>query len=246
MMFNAAVIKTEIVQWIKNYFNENGKGCCAVIGISGGKDSSVTAALCAQALGADRVYGVLMPKGEQWDISVSRELIQFLGIKHCEININDPATALLAAVQGNGFAINKIAEINTPARIRMATLYAVSAIVNGRVANTCNLSEDWVGYSTKFGDSAGDFSPLSRLTVTEVKAVGRELGLPEKFIEKIPEDGLSGLSDEENLGFTYETLDKYIREGVCEDEKIREKIDRLHRLNLHKITPMPCYQGLPA
>jgi NAD+ synthase len=243
MMFNAAVIKTEIVQWIKNYFNENGKGCCAVVGISGGKDSSVTAALCAQALGADRVYGVLMPKGEQWDISVSRELVQFLGVKYCEININDAITALLAAVQGKGFTLNKVAEINTPARIRMATLYAVSAIVNGRVANTCNLSEDWVGYSTKFGDSAGDFSPLSRLTVTEVKTVGRELGLPEKFIEKLPEDGLSGLSDEENLGFSYETLDKYIREGVCADEKTREKIDRLHRLNLHKITPMPYYQA---
>jgi NAD+ synthase len=243
MTFNAAKIKNEIVQWIKGYFNENGKGCCAVIGISGGKDSSVTAALCTEALGADRVYGVLMPKAEQWDISVSRELVQFLGIKHCEININDAVTALLAAVQGKGFTLNKIAEINTPARIRMATLYAVSAIVNGRVANTCNLSEDWVGYSTKFGDSAGDFSPLSRLTVTEIKAVGRELGLPEKFIEKIPEDGLSGLSDEENLGFAYETLDKYIREGVCENETIREKIDRLHRLNLHKIMPMPCYQG---
>ena len=241
MTFNAAKIKCEIIQWIKGYFNENGKDCSAVVGISGGKDSSVTAALCKEALGAERVYGVLMPRGEQWDIPVSRELVQFLGIKHYEININDPVISLLAAVNGTGLTVNKAASVNTPARIRMATLYAVSAIVNGRVANTCNLSEDWVGYSTKFGDSAGDFSPLSRLTVTEVRAVGRELGLPAKIIDKVPEDGLSGLSDEENLGFSYEVLDRYIREGVCEDEKIKEKIDMLHRLNLHKITLMPGY-----
>jgi NAD+ synthase len=243
MTFNAGKIKDEIIQWIKNYFTENGKDCCAVVGISGGKDSSVTAALCKEALGAEKVYGVLMPRGEQWDIPVSRELVHFLGIKHYEINIGDAVGSLLAAVNGIGLTVSKAAAVNTPARIRMATLYAVSAIVNGRVANTCNLSEDWVGYSTKFGDGAGDFSLLSRLTVTEVKAVGRKLGLPAKFIDKMPEDGLSGLSDEENLGFSYAVLDKYIREGICEDAEIREKIDRLHRLNLHKITPMPSYEN---
>ena len=140
--------------------------------------------------------------------------------------------------------MNTVAEFNTPARIRMAALYAVSGIVGGRVANTGNLSEDWVGYSTKFGDAAGDFSPLADLTVSEVKDVGRELGLSSRFIDKTPIDGLCGKTDEDNLGFTYEILDKYIREGVCEDLAVKEKIDNLHELNLHKSSPMPTFVTL--
>jgi len=124
----------------------------------------------------------------------------------------------------------------------MTTLYAVSGIVGGRVVNTCNLSEDWVGYSTKFGDSAGDFSPLSDLTVTEVKAVGRELGLAPEFIDKVPIDGLCGKTDEDNLGFTYAVLDRYIREGICEDIKVKERIDRLHSISRHKVTPIPSFK----
>ena len=238
-MFNAAKTKEALIKWIRGYFEENGKDCNAVVGVSGGKDSSVTAALCAQALGKDRVYGVMMPQGRQHDIAYSQELVTFLGIKHLTINIKDCVSALLDEINGCGISAGRHAVINTPARIRMTTLYAVSAAVNGRVANTCNLSEDWVGYSTKYGDSAGDFSPLCKLTVTEVKALGGELGLPVKFIEKTPEDGLSGLSDEENLGFSYPVLDKYIREGVCEDAAIREKIDKLRQNNLHKLTLMP-------
>ena len=242
-MFEAPRIKDEIIQWIRDYFNENGRDCCAVIGISGGKDSSIVAALCSAALGADRVYGVLMPRGIQGDINISRDLITHLGIKHLVININDTMDSLSESIQKSGLTVNRQVVINTPARIRLAVLYAVAAIVNGRVANTCNLSEDWVGYSTKFGDSAGDFSPLSRLTVTEVKAVGRELGLPSKFIDKVPEDGLSGLTDEDNLGFSYAVLDRYIRNGVCEDKAVKETIDRLHRANLHKLALMPCYEA---
>ncbi|MDR0290184.1 MAG: NAD(+) synthase [Treponema sp.] len=238
-MFDAKKAKTEIVQWVRNYFDENGKGCRAVIGISGGKDSAVTAALCVEALGKDRVYGVLMPQGQQKDIDVSHEVVKHLGIAHCVINIKPAVDALYASIKEGGETLNEMATINTPARIRMATLYAVSAIVNGRVANTCNLSEDWVGYSTKFGDSAGDFSPLSHITVTEVKAVGRELGLPSKFTDKIPEDGLSGLTDEAKLGFTYDVLDRYIREGICEDAATKERIDTLYKFNLHKMKPMP-------
>jgi NAD+ synthase len=240
-MFDAEKTKNEIIEWIRGYFEQNGKNCNAVAGISGGKDSSVTAALCVKALGADRVYGVLMPQGEQYDIGYSLELVSVLGIKHFVININDSVNALLASIKESALSLNRQAVINIPARVRMTTLYAVSAAINGRVANTCNLSEDWVGYSTKYGDSAGDFSPLSRLTVTEVKALGRELALPSKFIEKVPEDGLSGLSDEENLGFTYEALDGYIREGVCEDAAVKEKIDRLQKNNLHKLALMPYY-----
>jgi NAD+ synthase len=232
----------KIVQWIRDFFEKNGKDCCAVIGISGGKDSAVTAALCARALGADRVFGVLMPRGQQWDIANARALVDFLKIKHCVINIQAPCDAVFKSIQEGGLTVNDQAAINTPARVRMTTLYAVAAIMGGFAANTCNLSEDWVGYSTKFGDSAGDFSPLANLTVTEVKALGRELGLPAQFVDKVPEDGLSGKTDEEKLGFTYAVLDKYIREGVCEDAATKEKIDRMHQANLHKISLMPCYK----
>jgi len=241
-MFDAVKTKDAIIQWIRGYFQDNGPDCNAVVGISGGKDSSVAAALCAQALGARRVFGVLMPQGEQHDISFSHELVDHLGIKSLVINIKDGVDAVQASFNGKDVSLNRQAIINIPARLRMTTLYAVSAAVNGRVVNTCNLSEDYVGYATKFGDGAGDFSPLSQLTVTEVKAVGRELNLPSKLVDKLPEDGLSGLSDEENLGFSYDVLDKYIREGICEDAAVKEKIDKLHKMNLHKLTLMPSFK----
>ncbi|MDR1893037.1 MAG: NAD(+) synthase [Oscillospiraceae bacterium] len=242
-MFDAKTTKTRLVDWIRAYFEKNGDDrTFAVVGLSGGKDSSVTATLCCKALGKERVFGVLMPRGIQPDIDMALSLAAHLSIRHEVINIGDAADALLGAItkifpENNGGAV-----INTPARIRMATLYAVSACIGGRVANTCNLSEDWVGYATKFGDGAGDFSPLSHLTVTEVKALGRELGLPAKFVDKVPIDGLCGKTDEENLGFTYDTLDRYIREGVCEDEAVRQKIDTMHKYNLHKLTLMPSFE----
>ena len=241
-MFNAEKIKDEIINWIRNYFDKNGPDCKAVIGISGGKDSSIVAALCVQAIGADRVFGVLMPQGHQHDINFSNELVSHLGIKSIVVNINDSVETTLSEIGKSGLEINKNAKVNTPARIRMTVLYAVSAIINGRVANTGNLSEDYIGYSTKYGDSAGDFSPLARLTVAEVKAVGRELSLPAKLIDKLPEDGLTGLSDEDNLGFSYDVLDKYLREGICEDSIIKEKIDKLHKINKHKLELIPCYE----
>jgi NAD+ synthase len=236
-MFDAQRVKNDIIAWIKKNFD-----CKAVIGISGGKDSSVAAALCVEALGKENVYGVLMPQGEQHDIDFSLELAAFLQIPHIVINIKDSVDAVLKTMRESGVELSRQALINTPARIRMTVLYAISADINGRVVNTCNLSEDWVGYSTKYGDSAGDFSPLSRLVVSEVKELGYSLGLPPKFIEKVPEDGLSGLSDEQNLGFTYAVLDRYIREGVCEDAVIKAKIDKLHEMNLHKLTLMPYYE----
>jgi len=241
-MFNAEKTKDEMIIWSRDYCEKNGPDCSAVIGISGGKDSSIVAALCAQALGARRVFGVLMPQGEQHDISFSYDLVNHLGIKHILVNIKDSVDALISGIEKTELRANNQAIVNTPARIRMTVLYAVSAIVNGRVANTCNLSEDYVGYSTKYGDLAGDFSPMAMLTVTEVKAIGRELSLPVKLIDKLPEDGLSGLSDEDNLGFTYDVLDRYIREGICEDLKLKEKIDKLHRINRHKFELMPCYK----
>lgn len=240
--FDAAKTKDEIVEWIRNYFRKNGPDCNAVIGISGGKDSSIVAALCCEALGNGRVIGVLMPQGAQSDIDVARELIAHLGIKSFEINIAETVNALLAKGRIAGLCDSKQARVNLPARIRMATLFMVSQSMNGRVANTCNYSEDYVGWATLFGDGAGQFSPLGKLTVTEVKAVGRELGLPEKFIEKAPTDGLTGKTDEDNFGFTYDFLDKYIRTGdFGGDTATAAKIDRMHETNLFKDLPMPTY-----
>ena len=209
-MFDAKRVKDEIVEWITTWFEENGNGCKAVVGVSGGKDSSVVAALCVAALGKDRVIGVLMPNGEQSDIKYSHMLCDHLGIKNYTVNVGPAINGVLDSIHENAtdIEVTEQTTTNLPARIRMATLYAVSQSVNGRVANTCNLSEDWVGYSTKFGDAAGDFSPLSRLTVSEVKAIGRELGLPAELVDKTPSDGLCGKTDEMNLGFSYDVLDK--------------------------------------
>lgn len=252
----------KLINWIRETVGD----CTVVIGISGGKDSSVTAALCVKALGKDKVFGVLMPDGEQKDIDKSLELCEHLDIEFTTVNIGKVTEELREALfQTTGkykmsdetnfkfcktsktltgpYKFNDVYETNTPARIRMTTLYGVAAILgNARVANTCNLSEDWVGYSTKYGDSAGDFSPLANLTVHEVKALGYELGLPKDLIEKVPSDGMSGKSDEEKLGFTYEELDTYIRTGVIENLEHKEKIDRMHKANLHKIRLMPKFE----
>lgn len=238
--FNAAEVKDRCVEWIREFFDKNGKDCNAVVGISGGKDSSIVAALCVEALGRERVIGVLMPCGKQEDIAMARKLVSHLEIKNYELNIKNAVDGILGEMAE--IEVTKQTATNLPARIRMAALYAVSQSMNGRVANTCNLSEDWVGYSTRYGDGAGDFSPLSGLTVTEAKAIGRELGLPEDLIEKIPIDGLSGKTDEENLGFSYAVLDRYIREGICENEELREKIDDLHQKNIFKLELMPSFQ----
>lgn len=238
--FDVVDVKNRCVAWIQEFFEKNGPDCNAVVGISGGKDSSVVAALCVEALGKDRVIGVLMPCGEQADIDMARKLVNFLGIKNYEVNVKAAVEGVLGSI--TDLELTSQARTNLPPRIRMATLYAVSQSVNGRVANTCNLSEDWVGYSTRYGDAAGDFSPLCNLTVAEVKAIGRELGLPEDLVEKVPIDGLCGKTDEENLGFTYAMLDKYIREGVCEDTAIKERIDTLHERNLFKLQLMPSFR----
>jgi len=240
-MFDAVKVKEACLEWIRAFFRENGPGCNAVVGISGGKDSSVVAALCAEALGRDRVIGVLMPQGEQPDIDMSRLLVEHLGIRSMEVDIGPAVEALLAALPED-LEVSRQTRINVPPRVRMATLYAIGQSCNGRVANTCNLSEDYVGYSTRYGDAAGDFSPLSRLTVTEVKALGRALGLPDVLVEKVPTDGLSGKTDEENLGFTYGELDRYIRTGEIADLQKKEIIDRKHRMNLFKLQLMPVFE----
>ncbi len=240
-MFDAMKVKTDCVEWIRAFFEENGKGCNAVVGISGGKDSSIAAALCVEALGKDRVIGVLMPQGEQHDIDMAHLLVNHLGIKHYVVNIKETVDSLLSALP-NELDLSVQAKTNLPPRIRMSTLYAVSQSVNGRVVNTCNLSEDWVGYSTRYGDAAGDFSPMSHLTVTEVKEIGYLLGLPKELVDKTPIDGLCGKTDEENLGFTYAELDVYIRTGVIKDAKKKALIDKKHVANLFKLQLMPSFK----
>ena len=250
----------DIVNWIREYFKENGPTCSAVIGISGGKDSSVTAALLKEALGKDRVVGVLMPDGVQSDLDDALLLVKTLGIPYTICNIGEVTAAMKAMLSGNDelakitgqsapdaetgrWTIARDAVINMPPRIRMTTLYAVGQMLpnGGRVVNTCNLSEDYVGYSTKYGDAAGDFSPLAMFLVDEVLQIGAELGLPERLLYKAPSDGLSGMTDEDKLGFTYAALADYINTGVCEDEAVKANIDRRHRLNLHKLRLMPKY-----
>lgn len=241
--FDVKRVTEECVQWIKRWFDNNGKDCKAVVGISGGKDSSVVAALCVKALGKDRVFGVLMPNGEQSDIDYSRKLVDELGIESCTINIFSACNALKHVIKP---ALNdhwsEQTSINMPPRVRMTVLYAVAQTINGRVANTCNLSESHVGYATLYGDQAGSFSPLDLLTATEVVAIGRELGLSDELTGKVPTDGLCGKTDEDNLGFSYAELDKYLRTGIIEDLDHKERIDTLYKSNRFKLRLM----GIPT
>lgn len=267
---NVKKVKEDLIKWIQ----ETVGNCTVVIGISGGVDSSVTAAICVEALGKDKVFGVLMPDGEQHDIDMSYKVCNHLGIPYIVVNIGGATNALRKAIyqhtdnvnfpsdfvydyEDNG-RYNDMYETNTPARVRMTVLYGIAALLgNARVANTCNLSEDWVGYSTKFGDNAGDFSPLANLTKTEVRLLGKELLLPKDANDKEAIDGMSKklladgtihyITDEEKLGFTYAELDKYIRTNLIDNLEHKEKIDRMHKMNLHKVNPMPKfeYEGSP-
>lgn len=249
MLKDAEATKKALIQWIRDYFQQNGPQCSAVVGISGGKDSTIVAALCKEALGADRVVGVLMPNGVQSDIDDARAVVKHLDIPYVVVNIGESYKALTSAiVKGEHFSsvtkrteLSRDALINMPPRLRMATLYAIGQnLPNGaRIANTCNGSEDYVGYSTKFGDSAGDFSPLAHLVVEEVRQIGRLLDIPAYLVDKIPSDGLSGQSDEDKLGFTYAVLDRYIRSGDIDDIETKERIDYLNRINRHKLELMP-------
>lgn len=234
--------KDEIVQWIRNYFRDNGPGRSAVIGISGGKDSTIAAALCVEALGKESVIGVLMPNGIQSDIQDSYKVVESLGINYHVVNIGDTVFALTGQLKSI-IHVSEQTRVNMPARIRMTTLYAIAQSLpnGGRVVNTCNRSEDFVGYSTKFGDSAGDFSPLANLMVHEVIQIGHELPIPVELVDKTPSDGLCGKTDEDNLGFTYAQLDDYITHGTCGIMSIDNKIEVMHRQNLHKLQPMPYF-----
>ena len=240
--FDAKKTKDEIVTWIRNYFRKNGSDCIAVVGMSSGKDSTIVAALCCEALGKDRVFGVIMPNDTMSDSDIAVEICEYLDIDYMDINIGEAYDSLTNELAANDIKLSSNAATNLPARLRMATLFMVAQSVNGRVANTCNFSEDYIGWATLFGDGAGQFSPLGKLTVTEVKQIGYELGLPKKFIEKTPADGLTDKSDEDNFGFTYQFLDRYIRTGdFGNDTATAARIDKMHDANTFKLLPMPMY-----
>jgi NAD+ synthase len=252
-MFDAVKVKNDCVQWIRDWFENNGPDCNAVIGISGGKDSSVVAALCCEAIGKDRVIGVLMPNGKQSDIEDSIELVEHLGIPFTQVNILDGYNGIIKNIdnmyiqqpdgsrRGSFINISEQTKINLPPRIHMATLYAISQSVNGRVVGTDNASEAYIGYSTRWGDNVADLMPILNFTSDEVVAIGDVLGLPYELVHKTPSDGLCGKTDEDNFGFTYEELNKYIRIGVCEDETVKAKIDYLHHKNRFKLQPIPSF-----
>jgi len=248
--FNEDKVKDDLAQWIRDYFNKNGMNSKAVIGISGGKDSTIVTGLCVEALGADRVFGVLMPQGCQWDLHVAELVCKYFGIKNITINIYDAVNEIYRQVSNKLLStdddnfLNSVVTNNTPARIRMTTLYAISAQINGRVANTCNLSENYLGWNTKYGDDAGDFSPLASLTNNEVVRIGMALGIDYDLIFKKPEDGLTGRTDEENFRFTYSELDKYLRGGEINPDVVA-KIQIMHNDGIHKMTKMPYFPYNP-
>ena len=238
--FDVEKVTKDCIQWIKNWFEKNGPGCNAVIGISGGKDSTIVTKLCVEALGADRVIGVMMPNGVQKDISDSIKVCKLLGIKNYTINIENSVNAILKEMNESGIEITEQTRTNLPARIRMSTLYAVSQSNNGRVLNTCNYSENYVSWETKFGDGAGDLSPLGYLTVREVLAIGDYLGLPSDLVHKTPIDGLntnadgSYVTDEQGLGFSYDELDDYLLDDVKPSPEKLERIEKLHERGIAK------------
>lgn len=248
--FDAVKVKNDCVEWIRDWFAHNGSGCNAIIGISGGKDSSVVAALCVEALGKDRVVGILMPNGVQNDITDSFKIVEFLDIKYATIDINSTFKSVLnhliyltpSTTNMKHILPTEQAITNLPPRIRMATLYAVSQSLNGRVVGTDNASEAYIGYSTRWGDNVADLMPILHFTSEEVVAIGDACGLPYELTHKTPSDGLCGKTDEDNFGFTYAVLNKYIRTGICDDKSIKEKIDKMHEKNLFKLEPIPVFK----
>lgn len=247
--FNAAVEADRVVTWIREYMAKYGPNSPIVIGISGGKDSAAVAAASVAAVGSDRVVGILMPLGTQKDIQVAEDCCRFLKIKRMNYNIgslyNDSWNRLRATGFRDFAQPNDIVKFNHPARIRMMILYLIANQIGGRVANTCNMSESYVGYDTKWGDQCGDFSPFQNYTASEIIQMGIAMGMPEKAMKKAPADGMCGQTDEDRWGFSYEILDAYLR-GAEIDPTIAAKIEEMHRRALHKlIITMPSCPHFP-
>lgn len=235
-VFDAELEIQYMITEIKKYFVQNGgETTKAIIGISGGKDSTIAAALLVRALGAENVFGVLMPCGEQADIADSYKVVEYLHIPHVEVNIGQAMEQLTEAIPGGLFGKNEVYYTNTPARLRMTTLYGIAALVGGRVIHTGNASEAYLGYTTKFGDMAGDFSIFHDFYVREILAIGDALNIPAELVHKAPGDGMSGKTDEDNFGFTYEVLDAYLLDNETPSYEVLRRIEERHKRNAHKM-----------
>lgn len=237
--FDVELATEECIKWIQNWFQSNGPDHLAVVGISGGIDSAVVAALCVEALGRDRVVGVLLPNRQQKDIQDAETIVKYLKIKSYTFNIKYPVNDIKSLLVEQDCPLSEQAITNLPARVRMVMLYAVAQSIKGHVINTCNMSETYVGYDTLWGDSTGAMSPLAYLTKTEVREIAYYLNkpkykIPSYIISKAPQDGLCGKTDEVSFGFTYKVLDNYLRTGICEDKEVQEKIDSMHKASQFK------------
>ena len=239
--FDAKQTAEKLVKWLKDYFDNNGQPINAVVGCSGGNDSTVVLAALTKAIGPDRIYAILMPNGEQADIDDSYKICEYLGLKPHVCNIQDAYNGVVGSVSGE-FEPTGQMKINLAPVLRMTTLKAISQCVNGRFTCNGNASEAYIGWFTIDGDDRGSVKPLINMTVTEVIQVGEALGLPDWMIHKTPTDGLCGQTDEDKFGFTYEVLDKYIRTGEIDDLEIKAKIDDMHKKNAFKLKPMPSFE----
>lgn len=239
--FDAKQTAEKLVKWLKDYFDNNGQPINAVVGCSGGKDSTVVLAALTKAIGPDRIYAILMPNGEQADIDDSYKICEYLGLKPHVCNIQNAYNGVVGSVSGEFEPTNQM-RINLAPVLRMTTLKAISQCVNGRFTCNGNASEAYIGWFTIDGDDRGSVKPLINMTVTEVIQVGEALGLPDWMIHKTPTDGLCGQTDEDKFGFTYEVLDKYIRTGEIDDLEVKAKIDDMHKRNAFKLKPMPSFE----
>lgn len=241
--FDAETVRDRLVELIRETAATQGFSR-VVVGVSGGKDSTVTAALCARALGKGNVYGVMLPDGEQKDISDSRAVCEALGIRQRTVNIDAIHQALKAVTDQNGntegdgefsVPVSRASDINVGPRLRMTVLRYIAQALDARLAGTGNLSEVTTGYCTKDGDTSCDFAVLGKLTSVEVVQVGLTMPeLPGELVQKTPSDGLSGKSDEENMGLKYADIHRYLREGSCGDPQTDEKIRKREAANMHK------------
>lgn len=240
--FNTKKVTEQLIQGIRDWFEKNGKGCNACVGLSGGKDSTIVCKLCVEALGADRVIAVGIPDKGQ-NLHEADEIAKWMGVDFRVVNIGSITDAIKhETYYGGNVRLSEQAEQNIPPRVRMLILYAISQSNNGRVVGTCNASENYIGYFTKYGDGASDFEPIAELTVHELYQIGDELGIPKKWTYKTPDDGLPhSLPDDEKFekkGFNYEKLDKYIRFGTSGDAVADAAIEKMHAQNEFKMKPV--------
>ena len=240
--FDAAAERDRLVAAVKALAAAQGF-TRVVVGVSGGKDSSVAAALCARALGPENVYGVMLPDGEQRDIADSRRVCEALGIRQRTLNIGAMHRALLAEVEPERPAaagefplpFSRESDINVGPRLRMTALRYVAQALGARLVGTGNLSEATVGYCTKDGDTSCDFALLGSLTSLEVVELGLSMPeLPPELVRKTPSDGLSGMSDEEKLGLSYRSIHDYLRLGTSGDPAVDARIRQKEAANAHK------------